>query len=170
MNQFQDLTDFLDKYDIKYTVKSDCVEVGWDIVLDNQGISLLPESFGYLHVIGGLSLWGNALKYLPESFGNIKIDGDLDLSFNFICTLPESFGDIEVGGDLFLNDNDLKSMPEFFANLNVRGEVYTDDKKSDEARTSEWDKKFAELGNEMDSAFKCLKDCMQKIQEHIKIV
>jgi hypothetical protein len=54
--------------------------------------------------------------------------------------------------------------------LNVCGEVYTDDKKSDEARTSEWDKKFAELGNEMDSAFKCLIDCMQKIQEHIKTV
>jgi hypothetical protein len=168
MNQFQDLTDFLDKYDIKYTVKSDCVEVNGDVDMHDELLSELPESFGFLRINGSLYLDGNALKFLPESFGNLKVTEILDLSNNSLQSLPESFGDIEVGGDLFIDCNELEPIKTSFANLKVGGEIWEDDQIED--CTSEWSKKFTEIGDEMDSALSHLIDCMQKLQEHIKTV
>ena len=43
----KDLLDFLDKYNIEYTVDGDSVIAG-DIHLENLGITTLPESIGSL--------------------------------------------------------------------------------------------------------------------------
>ena len=67
MNNFQELTDFLDKYDVKYIIHSDFVEVKGDLYLKNNNLTSLPESFGNLK-IGGNSLYlnNNKLKFLPS--------------------------------------------------------------------------------------------------------
>ena len=88
MNNFQELTDFLDKYKVEYTIHSDCVDVK-----------------------GNLALNGNNLTSLPESFGNLKIGGSLWLHRNELTSLPESFGNLKIGGNLWLHNNNLTSLP-----------------------------------------------------------
>jgi len=88
MREMKDLTEFLDKYGVKYTINGDTVEVG-----------------------GDLSLYSNQLTSLPESFGNLKVGGNLYLNSNQLTSLPESFGNLKVGGDLYLNNNQLKETP-----------------------------------------------------------
>ena len=96
MNKFQELTDFLDKYNKEYTIHSDCVEVKGDLRLES-----------------------NNLASLPESFGNLKIGRDLFLNYNKLTTLPESFGNLKIGGRLLLCHNELTSLPESFGNLKM---------------------------------------------------
>jgi hypothetical protein len=79
MNNFQELTDFLDKYHVKYIIHSDCVEVEGDLYLKNKNLTSLPESFGNLKIGGSLWLENNNLTSLPESFGNLKIGGDTEM-------------------------------------------------------------------------------------------
>jgi len=84
----KDLTEFLDKYGVKYTIDGDTVKVGGNLYLDN-----------------------NQLTSLPESFGNLKVGGDLYLYYNQLTILPESFGNLKVGGNLSLDNNQLKDTP-----------------------------------------------------------
>jgi hypothetical protein len=126
MNQFQELTDFLDKYSVTYTVKSDCVEVEGFLSLSYNSLTYLPESFGNLKIGGYLDLSHNSLKYLPESFGNLKIGGGLWLDSNSLTSLPESFGNLEIIGNLYLSGNSLKSLPESFGNLKIYGGLFLD--------------------------------------------
>jgi hypothetical protein len=88
MNKFQELTDFLDKYNVKYIIHSDCVEVKGDLRLSNNNLTSLPESFGNLKIGGNLWLDYNKLEYLPKSFGNLKIGFSLWLNNNKIKSLP----------------------------------------------------------------------------------
>ncbi len=119
MNNFQELTDFLDKYEIKYIVNSDCVEVEGNLILHNNSLESLPESFGSLKIGGNLFLDKNSLKSLPDSFGNLRIGGGLGLSNNQLESLPDSFGSLKIGGGLWLHHNQLKSLPESFGNLKI---------------------------------------------------
>ena len=123
MNQFQELTDFLDKYNAKYTVKSDCVEVEGDLLLFAKSLTSLPESFGNLKISGHLYLDGNSLTSLPESFGNLKIGRGLALSNNLLTSLPESFGNLKINGNLNLLCNRIKSIPESFGNIKIGGSL-----------------------------------------------
>jgi hypothetical protein len=116
-----DLTEFLDKYGVKYTINGDTVEVGGGLSLDYNQLTSLPESFGNLKVGGGLSLDYNQLTSLPESFGNLKVGGNLSIYNNQLTSLPESFGNLKVGGGLSLDYNQLTSLPESFGNLKVGG-------------------------------------------------
>ena len=91
MNNFKKLTDFLDKYNVEYTIHSDCVEVKNDLYLSDNKLTSLPESFGNLKIGGSLWLACNKLTSLPESIGNLKIGGSLELYYNNLTSLPESF-------------------------------------------------------------------------------
>jgi len=123
MNQFQELTDFLDKYSVTYTVKSDCVEVEKDLLLFAKSLTSLPEDFGNLKIGGCLHLSHNSLEYLPESFGNLKIGGSLSLAYNSLTSLPESFGNLKINGGLNLLCNRIKSLPESFGNIKIGGSL-----------------------------------------------
>jgi hypothetical protein len=126
MNKFQELTDFLDKYDVKYIIHSDCVEVKGDLYLKNNNLTSLPESFGNLKIGGNLWLNDNNLTSLPESFGNLKIGFSLWLHYNNLASLPESFGNLKIGGYLCLNNNNLASLPESFGNLKIGDNLLLD--------------------------------------------
>jgi len=131
----QDLIDFLNKYNIQFTVENDTV-VG-DIVnlsynklqslpesignlkcnklyLNNNKLKSLPESFGNLKC-NKLYLNNNKLKSLPESFGNLKCN-QLDLDINKLQSLPESIGNLKCN-TLYLHSNKLQSLPESIGNL-----------------------------------------------------
>jgi len=122
-NNFKELTDFLDEYNQKYTVCSDCVKVDDWLYLNYNNLKYLPESFGNLKIGGNLYLDKNELTSLPESFGNLKIGGDLRLEYNNLTSLPESFCNIKIGGDLFLDYNNLTSLPESFCNIKIGGDL-----------------------------------------------
>jgi Leucine-rich repeat (LRR) protein len=126
MNNFKELTDFLDKYDVKYIIHSDCVKVEGDLYLHNNNLTSLPESFGNLKIGGNLWLDGNKLEYLPKSFGNLKIGFSLWLYNNQLTSLPESFGNLKIGGCLWLDGNNLTSLPESFGNLKIGGGLWLD--------------------------------------------
>ena len=126
MNNFKELTDFLDKYSVKYTIHSDCVEVENDLFLDDNKLTSLPESFGNLKVGGNLYLSYNNLTSLPESFGKLRVGGNLSLGRNNLTSLPESFGNLKVGGGLGLSNNNLTSLPESFGNLKIGGNLRLD--------------------------------------------
>jgi Leucine-rich repeat (LRR) protein len=149
MNNFQELTNFLDKYKKQYIIHSDCVEVEGDLCLNDKKLTSLPESFGNLKIGGGLylhennftslpesfgnlkiggSLWldGSNLRSLPKYFGNLKIGGSLELSYNKLKSLPESFGNLKIDGDLGLSNNKLESLPESFGNLKIGDGLYLD--------------------------------------------
>ena len=121
MNKFQELTDFLDKYNVEYTIQSDCVEVEGDLRLQRYELTSLPESFGNLNIGGDLYLNENKIASLPESFGNLKIGGRLLLCHNELTSLPESFGNLKIGDSLYLENNNLTSLPESFGNLKISG-------------------------------------------------
>ena len=127
MNKFQELTDFLDKYNKEYTIHSDCVEVEGNLSLSNNNLTSLPESFGNLKIGGDLWLSNNNLTSLPESFGNLKIGDSLWLQGNELTSLPESFGNLKIGGGLFLDNNNLTSLPESFGNLKIDGTLWLSD-------------------------------------------
>ena len=43
MSNFQELTDFLDKYHVKYIIHSGCVEVEGDLCLNDKKLTSLPS-------------------------------------------------------------------------------------------------------------------------------
>ena len=113
MNNFKELTDFLDKYLVSYIIHSDCVEVENDLSLNHNNLTSLPESFGNLKIGGGLGLGYNKLVSLPESFGNLKIGDSLWLQGNNLKSLPDSFGNLEIGGEFKLDWSKLQhSLPD----------------------------------------------------------
>ena len=114
VNNFEELTDFLDKYKVEYTIHSDCVEVKGDLRLECNKLTYLPESFGNLKIGGSLYLFWNKLTSLPESFGNLEIGRSLHLDYNDLIYLSESFGNLKIGGSLYLEDNKLTSLPDSF--------------------------------------------------------
>ncbi len=123
MNRFQELTDFLDKYNVKYAVNPDCVEVEGDVPLSNKQLESLPDSFGNLKINGYLDLSSNQLESLPDSFGNLKIGRGLDLSSNQLESLPDSFGNLKIGRGLYLSNNQLESLPDSFGDLKIGGDL-----------------------------------------------
>ena len=129
MNNFQELTDFLDKYHVKYIIHSDCVEVEGVLFLHKNNLTFLPESFGNLQIGGSLWLHNNKLESLPKSFGNLKIGGGLCLDNNNLISLPELFGNLKIGGGLRLSHNKLESLPESFGNLQIGGYLWLNDNK-----------------------------------------
>ena len=79
MNKFQEITDFLDKHNIEYTIHSDCVEVENNLFLTNKNLTSLPESFYKIRIDGDLKLDDNyfskSIHSLPESFYKMPLDG-----------------------------------------------------------------------------------------------
>jgi len=76
MNNFKELTDFLDKYGKKYIVHSDCVEVKGDLWLNSNNLTSLSESFGNLKIGGSLELFSN-----NESYDDIDVKGNIYMDF-----------------------------------------------------------------------------------------
>lgn len=79
--------------------------------LPNEGLVSLPESFGLLEDLQGVSLSGNKLQVLPESFGHLCLLQDLNLSNNKLAHLPQSFGQLQQLEDLDLSHNELSYVP-----------------------------------------------------------
>ena len=68
-NNFEELTDFLDKYRVRYIIHSDCVEVESDLRLSYNKLTSLPDSFGNLKIGGCLCFnWSKLQHILPDSF------------------------------------------------------------------------------------------------------
>jgi len=109
----KDLLDFLDKYNVEYTVDGDTVIAGY-ISLENRGITTLPESIGNLKC-ETLSIPSNKLTSLPASIGNLKCE-TLYLENNNLTSLPESIGNLKCE-TLSIPSNELKSLPESIGNL-----------------------------------------------------
>ncbi len=84
----KELTDFLDKYGVEYTIDGEPVFVPGDLEIEDQELTRLPESF-----VG-----------LPESFGNLKIGGSVYLRCPKLTHLPESFGNLKVSGGVCFID------------------------------------------------------------------
>ena len=89
----KDLLEFLDKYNVEYTVDGDSVIAG-DVRIDNIGITTLPESIGSLKC-DAMDISNNKLTSLPESIGNLKCQV-LYLQDNKLTSLPESTGGMVV--------------------------------------------------------------------------
>lgn len=113
-NNFEELIDFLDKYNVKYTIHSDCVEVKGDLWLSRRNIKSLPQFFGILRISGSLHLEYNNLEYLPQSFSNLEIGCNLHLDRNKLISLSNSFANLKIGGCIYLERNKLKSFPDSF--------------------------------------------------------
>ena len=60
-NKILELTTFLDKYNVKYTVEKDTVFVSGGLYLSYNNLTSLPDSIGNLKVGGDLYLTGNKL-------------------------------------------------------------------------------------------------------------
>ena len=103
---------------------ADPLRVVGDLLWDEKGIRVLPESIRSLTVEGDVCLEGNQLESLPEDFGSLTVGGDLWLEENLLVSLPESFGSLTVGCNLSLSDNQLASLPEGFGSLTVGGKVW----------------------------------------------
>lgn len=69
-NSIKELTDFLDRYNVKYKIVEDRV-VADTVVLNHKKLTSLPESIGNLKCVD-LYLDHNNLTSLPESFGDLK--------------------------------------------------------------------------------------------------
>ena len=76
------------------------------VLTDNQ-LSSLPESFGQLTALQTLVLAENQLSSLPESFGQLTALQYLD----YLSSLPESFGQLTALRLLELRGNQLNSQP-----------------------------------------------------------
>ncbi len=112
-NEIKELTDFLDKYGVKYRVVGDRVES--DIVLlSHKAITQLPDSIGKLKC-KYLSLINNNLTSLPDSFCEITCE-DLSLSNNNLTSLPDGFGSLKCKY-LWLDYNRLTQLPDSFGKL-----------------------------------------------------
>ena len=79
MKKFQEITDFLDKHNIEYTIHLDCVEVENNLLLTNKNLTSLPKSFANLKIVGDLKLDDNyftkRVTSLPESLYKLPLDG-----------------------------------------------------------------------------------------------
>ena len=67
MKKFQEITDFLDKHNIEYTIHLDCVEVENNLFLTNKNLTSLPKSFANLKIVGDLNLNHNNSKSLTKN-------------------------------------------------------------------------------------------------------
>ena len=95
----------------------------WD--MSNRELEILPDSLGYVCIVGTLDLSKNKLRAVPRSFGNL-VCGSLDLSTNFIERIPETFWTCKVANNLRLHENDFvhaDSLPETFGGLIVGGNL-----------------------------------------------
>jgi Leucine-rich repeat (LRR) protein len=115
-NDSQELTNFLDKYGIKYKVVGYRIVAG-DVDLVFRGITQLPDSIYYLQC-DYLRLNNNNIASLPNSIWNLKCKC-LYLHYNNLTQLPESIGDLQCEY-LYLYNNNLTSLPESFGNLKCK--------------------------------------------------
>ena len=97
------LKDFLDENNIKYTMQAGVVTVGGSLHLNR--LTSIPEGFN--PTVGG-DLWLDRLTSIPKGF-NPTVGGYLDL--RGLTSIPEGFNPT-VGGSLWLNR--LTSIPEGF--------------------------------------------------------
>jgi hypothetical protein len=128
----KELTDFLDRYDIDYTIDNGYV-VANEIDLSFKNISELPDNFHLIkcnnfylggneiselpenfHLIrcNSISLYNNRISKLPENIHLLKCN-NLNLGINKICELPENFHLIECD-TIDLSHNKLNKLPENF--------------------------------------------------------
>ncbi|CAJ1387039.1 unnamed protein product [Effrenium voratum] len=92
----------------------DCFEDLADFaILDlrGEGLSALPESFGLLEALQGVSLSDNQLTSLPESIGQLRQLEELKLSNNRLQLLPKSLGELRGLEELDLATNFLSYVP-----------------------------------------------------------
>jgi hypothetical protein len=106
----KELTDFLDKYNVKYTIQNGYV-IANDIDLSDNKISKLPEN---IHLIrcNWIDLSYNDISKLPENFHLIKCNW-INLSYNNISKLPENFHLIECR-NIYLSGNKISELSENF--------------------------------------------------------
>lgn len=115
-NDLKELTNFLDKYNVKYEVIGDSV-VADTVNLDGRGITHIPDSIWYLKC---KSLWlhDNNLTSLPDNIWSIQCEY-LSLNDNNLTSLTDSFGNLKCEG-LYLYNNRLTSLPESLVNLKCK--------------------------------------------------
>ena len=66
----------------------------WD--LSCTQLTILPDSFCSLVVLGDVDLFGNRLSTLPDQFGTIRVGGYIGLGGNLLSTVPTSFGKLKA--------------------------------------------------------------------------
>ena len=92
-------------------------EVDKILDLSNCSIVSLPDSFGQLAALKGLSLDNNQLTALPDSFGQLAALEWLYLDNNQLTALPDSFSQLVALEWLSLDNNQLAALPESFSQL-----------------------------------------------------
>ncbi len=87
--------------------------------LNNNQLSVLPESLGTLENLQVLSLSTNQLWALPASFENLKNLNSLSLSQNKLQEIPAYFTKFVQLKNLYLIDNQLSNLPKGFDKLEL---------------------------------------------------
>ena len=119
----KELTDFLDKYEIKYKIENELV-IADDIYLYDKGITELPKSIGSLKC-EILNLSQNNITELPKSIGNLKCK-ELYLHQNEITELPKSIGNLKCEY-LYLSYNNIpKHNIKYLDRIKGLKSIYTD--------------------------------------------
>lgn len=109
----QNLTDWLDKYDIKYKIEKHRVYAD-EVDVSYEGIEELPDSIGLLTVKKSLNLRTNKISSFPNSIKDLQA-ASLELSENNISEIPDCFSDMNVT-HLFLHDNKIEHLTQGFSN------------------------------------------------------
>ena len=83
----------------------------YQISLNDNKLTSVPDELGYIKPLKFLSLAGNKLTTMPASIGHLENLEHLNLARNQIVSLPDSLSRCSKITDLFLFDNQLVSLP-----------------------------------------------------------
>jgi Leucine-rich repeat (LRR) protein len=88
------------------------------IILDDNQLTSLPESIGNLTNLKHIILYENQLTSLPESIGNLTNLKEMQFNnSNQLTTLPDSIGSLQNLARIHLSNNRLTSLPDSIGNL-----------------------------------------------------
>jgi leucine-rich repeat protein SHOC2 len=87
------------------------------LFLQNQQLTMLPDTIGNLSNLTYLNLSGNQLTILPDTIGDLSSLSGLELSENKLIELPNNIGNLSCLHHLSLHDNQLTRLPKNICNL-----------------------------------------------------
>ncbi len=93
---------------------------------ENEKLTKVPESIGYLTQLISLNLSGNQLTELPKSLLNLTKLITLNLSRNQLSELPKSLANLKGLRDLNLSSNRLTDLPATLSKLKDLRTLYLD--------------------------------------------
>ncbi len=96
------------------------------LVLNNNLISILPESISEFPNLKILNLDNNRINPLEQSIGNLYSLEELLVSSNILTSLPESIGKLKLLKKMYLKDNRINSLPYSIGNLKALEVLFLD--------------------------------------------